>query len=365
MGEKEDWRGRLRRSGETFDMRDRRAGVAARPGAGERPSRLLLLAAFAAVYLIWGSTYLGIKFAIETLPPFIMAGTRFLVAGALLYLWARFRPGGAKEGRERPLPAHWRTAAVVGVLLFLCGNGGVTWAEHHIASGLAALLVATEPLWIVLLGWLLPGGVRPGGKVALGLVLGFAGVWLLVGPGTSAGGETHLIGAAAVIAAAFAWALGSLYSVNAPAPRSPLLASGMQMMAGGALLLLAGVLTGEWARFDLGGVSARSVAALLYLTVFGSLVAFTAYGWLLRHASPARVATYAYVNPVVAVLLGWALAGEPLTAHTLLAAAVIVASVALITSRGKGAGERREAVRPQETERRTAGEVIELPRRCA
>lgn len=304
------------------------------------PSRLLMLAAFGAVYVIWGSTYLGIKYAIETLPPFLMAGARFLIAGAVLYGLARLGFGDAEQRSERVRPAHWRAAAVIGALLFLFGNGGVTWAEEHITSSLAALLVASEPLWIVLLAWLLPGGgSRPNAKVWLGLALGFVGVWLLVSAGASATGGAHggtnILGAAAVLGAAFAWAVGSIYSLRAPLPRSPLLSSGMQMLAGGSLLLLLGVLTGELGRLDFHSVSTRSILAFLYLTVFGSIVAFTAYSWLLHNASPARVSTYAYVNPAVAVLLGWALAGEAMTTGSLVAAGIIVASVALITSRGK------------------------------
>ena len=314
-----------------------------------QPSRLLLLAAFGAVYIIWGSTYLGIKYAIETLPPFLMAGSRFLIAGAALYALARLGFGDASKRGERPQPAHWRAAAIIGTLLFLCGNGGVTWAEGHITSSLAALLVASEPLWIVLLAWLLPGGgSRPNGKVWLGLALGFAGVWLLVSAGTSSanhpGGGTNILGAGVVLGAAFAWAVGSIYSLRASLPRSPLLSSGMQMLAGGSLLLLVGIMTGELARLDFNSVSTRSILAFLYLTVFGSIVAFTAYSWLLHNVSPARVSTYAYVNPAVAVLLGWALAGEAMTTSSLVAAGIIVASVALITSRAKDVGvEKSEA----------------------
>lgn len=296
-------------------------------------SRWLIYAAFAAVYLIWGSTYLGIKYAIESLPPFLMAGTRFLVAGAALYAWAWVR-GERSGAAEHPRRALWRTAFIVGGLLLLCGNGGVTWAERSIPSGLAALLVATEPLWIVLLNWARPGGVRPGFRVLLGLLVGFAGVWLLIGKGIS-GGEVDLFGAALVIGAAFAWAAGSIYSLRAPVHSSPLLASGMQMLAGGALLMFTSLLAGEWTSFDLSKVSAVSAGALLYLIVFGSIIAFTAYSWLLRVTTPARAATYAYVNPVVAVLLGWAMASEALSWRMLTGAGVIVAAVALITSYGK------------------------------
>jgi drug/metabolite transporter (DMT)-like permease len=329
-----------------------------------QPSRLLIWAAFGAVYIIWGSTYLGIKYAIETLPPFLMAGARFLIAGAALYALARLGFGNSGRPGERTLASHWRAAAVIGTLLFLCGNGGVTWAEGYITSSLAALLVASEPLWIVLLSWLLPGGTRPGGKVWLGIALGFAGVWLLVSAGTTAaggdGGGTSIVGAGVVLGASVAWAVGSIYSLRASLPRSPLLSSGMQMLAGGSLLLLVGVLSGEPARLDFNSVSTRSLLAFLYLTVFGSVVAFTAYSWLLRNASPARVSTYAYVNPAVAVLLGWALAGEAMTAGSLVAAGIIVASVALITSRAKSAGGKVEEAAIEKTPVCTAKEAVNL-----
>lgn len=294
----------------------------------EMPSRIKLVAAFAAVYLIWGSTYLAIRYALETLPPFLMAGTRFMVAGALLYAWARLR--------EAPRPARkdWGAAAVIGGLLLLGGNGLVVWAEQRVPSGLAALLVATEPLWIVLLNWARPGGQRPSGKVALGLLIGFAGMVLLVGPEELAGGGRRVdtLGGTAVIMAALSWATGSIYSLRANLPKSALLAAAMQMIAGGMLLLVVGSVTGEWAKLDIRVVSLLSAGALTYLIVFGSLVAYSSYGWLLRVTTPARAATYAYVNPIVAVLLGWAVAREPLSARMLIAAAVIVASVVLINT---------------------------------
>lgn len=291
------------------------------------PSRWKIAAAFAAVYVIWGSTYLGIRFAIETIPPFLMAGTRFLIAGAMLYGWARM--GGA----PRPRRVHWRSAAIIGALLLLGGNGGVTWGEQHIASGLAALLVATVPIWIAALDWLRPGGTRPDAPVIAGLLLGFAGIVLLVGPGNLAGGGgSSLLGSLVVVGAAFTWALGSLYSKRAPLPGDALQGIGMEMLMGGALLWVAGTLTGEWGQLNLGAISLRSGLALAYLTLFGSLVGFTAYVWLLRTVPPAQAATYAYVNPVVAVFLGWALAGEALTPLTLAAAAIIIAGVVITTT---------------------------------
>jgi drug/metabolite transporter (DMT)-like permease len=289
-----------------------------------RASMLKVALALAAVYVIWGSTYLAIRFAIETLPPFLMAGSRYLIAGAVLYLWSRLR------GAPRPSLTHWRSALIVGAFLLLVGNGGVVWAEQHVDSGLAALLISTEPLWIVLLVWLRPGGKKPGFRVTAGLVLGFIGLMLLVKPGF--GGSIPLFGVVALVLASLSWAWGSLWGQRAKLPDSPLLTTGMQMLSGGALLFLASVLTGEPGRFELAQVSAKSLLALGYLVVFGAIVAFTAYVWLMRVASPVLVSTYAYVNPVVAVLLGWAFAGEPLTTGTLIAAAVILTGVALITS---------------------------------
>ena len=290
-------------------------------------ARWKVVAAFAALYVLWGSTYLAIRFAIETLPPFWMAAARFLTAGTILYAVMRWR------GTPVPKPAHWRSAFVVGLLLLLGGNGGVVWAEQRVPSGIAALLVATVPLWMVLLdgagrGWRLP---HP--QLLLGIGVGLAGVALLVGPGqTAGGGGVDTTGALVLLVASLSWTAGSLYSRKAELPPSPFLGSAMQMLGGGAGLVVAGLLAGEASRLDLAAASGRSLAALLFLVVFGSLVGFTAYIWLLRVTTPALVSTYAYVNPVVAVLLGWAFAGEPVTARTLLAAAVIVGAVALITT---------------------------------
>lgn len=293
----------------------------------EQASRAKIVAAFAAVYIIWGSTYLGILFAIETLPPFLMAGTRFLVAGALLYAWAWRR-------REAdPTPAQWRTAAIIGGLLLLGGNGAVSWAEQYVPSGIAALLIAVTPLWMVLLDWLWHGSARPGIRIVFGLLLGFAGLVLLVGPAEILGaGGVHVTGALVVVGGSLSWSVGSIYSRRATSAAGGMLGVGMQMLCGGALLLLLGTTTGEWGRLDPAGISLRSALAVAYLAIFGSIVGYTAYMWLLQAVSAARVATYAYVNPVVAVLLGWALAGEALTMRMGVAAAVIVAGVALITS---------------------------------
>lgn len=315
----------------------------------------LLIAAFAAVYIFWGSTYLAIKYAIETLPPFLMAGARFVFAGAVLMLWARL----AKD-YERPKAAHWKTSFVVGTLLLLGGNGGVVFAEHYISSSLAALLVATEPFWIVLLSWLWLKGARPNMKAVSGIAVGFFGVWLLINGQTSevaAGdsGTMQLFGTIAVIAAAFSWATGSIYGLRAPVPRSSIQTAGMQMVAGGTVLLFVSLLAGEWTSFNIAAVSANSWFGLIYLIIFGSLVGFTAYSWLLKNAQPAMVATYAYVNPIIAVFLGWLVAGESFTGQMLLGAGVIVGSVVLITSQNdndKNSEERIEEHKSQTPARR-------------
>lgn len=291
------------------------------------PPVFQVVLALAAVYVVWGSTYLAIAVAIRTIPPLLMAGVRYLIAGGLLYGWARWR------GAARPSRLHWRSALVVGGLLLLGGNGGLVWAEQRVASGTAALLVSTVPLWMVVLDWLRPGGARPGWKVFAGVALGLAGVILLVRPGQSGGTGGHLdpLGVAVVLLGALSWAWGSLRSRNAILPESQLLATALEMLCGGALLVLAGTALGEPAHLRFAEVTPGSWLALLYLITFGALVGFTAYVWLLRAAPPALVGTYAYVNPIVAVFLGWLILGEPLTGRTLVAAAVIISGVILIT----------------------------------
>jgi drug/metabolite transporter (DMT)-like permease len=291
------------------------------------PSRLAVVIAFAAIYLVWGSTYIAIQFAVFTLPPFLMAGTRFTVAGALMYAYARYRGDGP------PSLANWHSALIVGGLLLLGGNGAVSWAVQRIPSGLAALLVATSPLWMVLMAWA-AGGSRPTGRIVLGLVIGFAGLAVLVGPSDVFGDQPpNAFAAAAVLTGSLAWSLGSVIAGRLTLPESPYLATATEMIGGGVLLMLAGTVFGEWTRLDLTGVAWQSWAAYLYLIFIGSLVGFSAYVWLLRHVEVAKVSTYAYVNPVVAVLLGWLIAGEQVTGRILLAAAVIVTGVIFITSR--------------------------------
>ncbi len=302
-------------------------GSAASPWKQLRPnvSRAKLMTAFAAVYVLWGSTFLAIRFAVATLPPFLMAGTRHLVAGAVLYPLARLRSG------ERPTKANWSAAAVMGALLLFGGNGGVCWAEQIVPSGVAALLVASVSLWMVMIDWLRPGGVRPTGRVIAGLILGFSGLAFLVGPSRLAGsGRVDPIGATVLLLASLSWATGSVFSRRLHLPRAPLLGTAMQSLAGGALLIFVGLLSGQGARLDWSGVSLRSVLALGYLIVFGSMLGFSAYTWLLGAAPPSRVSTYAYINPVVAVILGWAFAGERITPRMLAATAVIIAGVVLV-----------------------------------
>jgi drug/metabolite transporter (DMT)-like permease len=293
----------------------------------EKPPRIKILLAFAAVYIIWGSTYLAIRYAVETLPPLLFAGTRFLTAGAVLYGFARWR------GAASPAPGSWPRTLIIGGLLLLGGNGAVVLAERSVPSGLTALLIATEPLMVVLLDWARPGGKRPAGRVALGLALGLVGMLVLVGPGNLAGSsEVNLAGAGLLVLATISWAAGSLYAAQSRQVNSPILFAGMQMLMGGMLLFITGVARGELGSLALASVSAKSALSLVYLIIFGSLIAFTSYSWLLRVTSPSMASTYAYVNPVVAVLLGWAVAGENLSPRTLLAAAVIIGAVVLITS---------------------------------
>ena len=256
-----------------------------------------------------------------------MAGARFLVSGVILYVWARQR------GALRPTRLHWKNTAIIGAFLLLGGNGAVVWAEQWIPSGLAALLVSILPFWIVLLEWMRPDGKRPGLAVVLGLIVGFIGIVVLIGPGNLGGeGDVKPAGAIVLILGSLSWAIGSLWSRDMKLPESGLLTTGMEMLAGGAMLAIAGLFAGELGRLDLANVSAASAYGLLYLITFGSLIAFTSYIWLLDKVSPAMLGTYAYVNPVVAVILGWAIAGEELSLRTAVAAVIVICAVALITT---------------------------------
>jgi drug/metabolite transporter (DMT)-like permease len=308
------------------------------------PARWQIITAFAALYVIWGSTYLGIRFAIESIPPLLMAGSRFFLAGAIIYASARWR------GAPRSSFAEWRTAFVVGACLLLFGNGGVTVAEQWVPSGLAALLVATVPIYIALLAWISGSAPRPGPLVLAGLVGGFIGVAMLVAPALTArsGAVSPHFGAGVLVLlfGSLVWSIGSLYSRRARNAPSPFLAAGQQMLCGGSLQMLAGLLAGEGRDLHLRHLTALSLGAFIYLVLIGAIVGFTAYIWLLRHCNPAKVATYAYVNPVVAVLLGSVFAGESLTTRTVLAAAIIIGSVAVVITAQQATEKTRTALPP-------------------
>ncbi len=283
--------------------------------------------AFMSIYTIWGSTYLAIRLAIETFPPFLMAAIRFLIAGGALYAWMRLK------GAPRPTRANWKAATIVGVFLLLGGNGGVVKAEQVFPSGLTAVLITTVPIWMALVELVRKDRIVPTLHVVLGLVLGFGGVVLLVGPGNLVGsGGLNPLWVGVLILASLSWAIGSVYSRKASLPRTPLLGSGMEMLTGGALLLVVSLVSLEWVGFQPSNVSVLSLVSFIYLIVFGSLIGFSSYVWLLTKTTTARVSTYAYVNPVVAVFLGYFLAGEQLTLRTVLASTVIVIAVVVITT---------------------------------
>ncbi len=296
-------------------------------------SRTKLIAAFAAIYVIWGSTYLAILMAIQTLPPLLMAGARFLVAGLILLAWAW------RTAPETPTTRQFRNAAVIGLLLLVGGNGAVVLAERLVPSGLAALLVAFLPVWMVLFEWARPGGTEPSRSVVIGLILGLIGLAVLIGPAVlhpdavgTANNGIRIAGVVMLMFGEISWAAGSILARQMDLPRSAALATAIEMLAAGVVFLIVSVLTHEPEFFDISRVSARSVAGLIYLITFGSIVAFSAYIWLLKVSTPAKVATYAYVNPVVALFLGWAFAGERLTPRTAIASAIVIAAVAVITT---------------------------------
>jgi drug/metabolite transporter (DMT)-like permease len=285
-----------------------------------------IVAAFAAVYTVWGSSYLGIRIAMETLPPFLVSGIRMTSAGILLYTIAR------RSGAPRATRVQWRSGAILGFLMFFVANGCLMIGEKTVASGMAATLYATVPLWFALLSWLWLGGKRPGRRVIVGLLLGLVGIGLLVGLGGAANGAIDPFGALLVLISAASWAIGSLLSKRVTMPESPFLGAALNLFCGGLMLMAVSLITGEPFHVNWAAVTLRSVLAIAYLAVGSSVIAFGSYMWLLTKVSPNRLGTYAYVNPVVAVFLGWALIGEPLTVRTLVAAAVIIGAVFLITT---------------------------------
>ena len=300
-----------------------------------------IILAFAAIYIIWGTTYLGIRIAVETMPPFLMAGTRFVISGALLFFILRLR------GAPMPKRLHWRSAVIIGAFLLVGGNGLVTWAEQQVPSSTASLVVATVPLWIALFDWLIFRGVRPGRQVTAGLILGLIGIVLLIGPAQVLGtAGFSLFFLLVLLLAPILWSFGSLYSRGAPLPEDTFMATAMEMLGGGVLLLLAGLLAGEAGGLDMEAISTRSLAAFVYLTIFGSIIAFTAYIWLLKVVPATKVATYTYVNPVIAVFLGWLVLNETITPITILSSAIIILAVILIQS-AKPAAREGEQPMPQ------------------
>jgi drug/metabolite transporter (DMT)-like permease len=290
-------------------------------------SQTAIILALSAVYVFWGGTYLAMKIAIETIPPFIMGGTRFLTAGLLVYIW------GIYKGQEPPEKSHWLYASLLGILMLLIGQGGIIWAQQYVPSGVAAIIFATVPLWMTLISWVCQGAQRPNNLVIFGLFLGFFGIVLqvknsLLGVDIN---SNHWVGYIVLILAAVSWAWGSVYSRVFRLPASPLMSIALQMLTGGTFYIVVSLLKGEWKQFEVLSISLGSMLSLGYLILFGSIIGFGAYIWLLKVADPTMVSTYAYVNPVVAVFLGCTLAGEPLTLNDAVVAMLILTSVVIIS----------------------------------
>lgn len=311
--------------------------LASRTPITRRPSRIALLLAFFVIYVVWGSTYLAIRYAVETIPPLLVVAIRQGVAGSAIFGWVYWRG-------YRPTLREWRASLVLGVLYFVISHGALHWAETIVPSGLTALLIASEPIWIAILSAIVLREERVTGKTIAGLVLGIVGVGLLMRAEPGAGHGRMLLGSIVVVISAIAWSCGVIYSRNPALPKDPIARAGMAAVTGSALLFVASLVSGEIARAHVQSFSARSVWALLYLIVFGTIVAFTTYTWLLDHCSPTLVSTHTYANPIIAVLLGWLLAGEALSSRLILAGIVTLTAVFLIS---RGTGEKRELLAPQ------------------
>jgi drug/metabolite transporter (DMT)-like permease len=295
--------------------------------------------ALVALYIVWGSTYLGIKVAIETIPPFLHAGIRFLISGLILVIWQR------SAGQSMPTRKQWISVGIIGTLLLLGGNGLVAWAEQFIPSGIAALIIATVPMFLVIGEAIRPNGVKPTWQGIVGLLIGFVGIFILVGPSEISGSATKLntFGVMALLAACLFWATGSMYSKSADLPKSSLMSTGAQMLMGSMSLFIVSVMSGELRGWDITAVSSRSLIGLLYLILVGSLVGFVSYGWLLQNAPISLVSTYAYVNPIVAVFLGVWILNEKMEPRIWLATGIIIGSVIFINSTRPKVGVKREA----------------------
>ena len=299
-------------------------------GLSERSQNPRLIAvAFAMVYLFWGSTYLAVRYGVETIPPLMLVGMRQLLAGIVLYPLARF------HSDEKPTLQHWLSGALIGGLLLIGGNGSIAWAEARLTpTNITAVLVATVPVWMAIMDWLRPGGPRPTGRVLTALGIGLVGVSLLVSPHipflSSAGAAVTPWCAMVLVAGSLCWAAGSILSRHLVLPRSPLIGTSIYLIAGGVMVFPLSLALGEGRNFDVRQISLRSGLSVLYLAMFGSILGFTAYTYLLRHVQPARVATYAYINPVIAVILGWLFLHEPITGRMVVAAAIILGAVVMV-----------------------------------
>ena len=303
------------------------------PAATARRNRTRILLAFAAVYVLWGSTYLFIKYAIETIPPFMLGASRFVVSGAILYVLARWR------GAPKPTSHELRLAAITGVLMLGLGNGGVMLAEKTVPSGIVALIVSSVPIWVVLIDWLRPKGVRPKKTMFAGLALGVVGMIILIGPRAIVGeGNIDEIGTVILLVGSVSWSIGTLMTRWSTRPGSPLVFAALQMLAASAAMAIMSLTTGDWRQFTWSGMSGLSAFSFWYLVIAGSIVGYTAYVYLLGVVSAAKASTYAYVNPIIAVVLGWMFANEPLGGRTIIAAAVILGGVAIITSSQSSSG---------------------------
>jgi drug/metabolite transporter (DMT)-like permease len=304
------------------------------PAIANRTNRSTVLFSFFSIWIIWGSTYLAIRYAVETIPPLYTAGLRHLTAGTILLLWCVVK--GLK-----PTAPQVRASIVIGALFFLIGHGSLHWAETRVPSGLASLLVATEPIFVFAIASAAARRWRMNATLAAGVLVGLGGVALLMGKSVLAPGTGMMTGAIAVLVGALGWSAGIIYSRRSQLSGSPLLLSAMSLLSGAAMLLTVGTIAGEWRGFSFGQVTPRSWLALAYLIVFGSVIAFTAYNWLLERYSPTLVATHTYVNPIVAVLLGWLMAGERITLNFGIAAAMVVGAVVLV-DRGTSQIDRAE-----------------------
>lgn len=291
--------------------------------------RVKIAIAFCAIYVIWGSTFLATRFAVRTIPPFVVSGSRFFLAGVVLFCFARTRTS------EKVTARMWASASVMGTLFFVICHGGLSWAAQHVPSGISALLMASVSMWTALIEIVARSKSRPGLRVMVSLLVGFAGLTLLVvKPELLAGSHVGSLGATVALIGAFSWALGTVLTKRVPRPESTILSAGMQMMCGGGLLLIVAVVSGQTAGWSPQGISSQGFLAMAFLTLIGSLVGFTCYVWLLGQCSPTQVATYAYVNPIIALILGWAIAGEQLTERSLIASVIVVGAVAsIITAR--------------------------------